>query len=424
MDKKIATCLAILLVSSISTLLFNIQPVKASKPLAPNGVHDMAIYESRIGETGLLFEDDNIQMWVPTRYENHSRVIFDYLVAGYENMSRLFGDNDYPYKFSIEHYPPGSEYAWGGTDARGTLFYSYTNLEDDTPEWNNWGVPHMMGYYEEMTHCFIHIFMGTGFYEALGMMIGGFEVTLRAATNPYVEQFVSNNYQKFATTTSHYLQTNSGPPGVANNIWPTRVLAHVFKTEVIDVYGWGALTNTFNFLKLEGYPLEQYDLEHTWGGFLNYLGYVTNSDFNAIFANYGLPSIQWFEEDGYQNSMVEIGDRQYSFRVKCFDCLGDQPRDVELHVYSPHNSEYDMNFIGGNEETGWTFEANVTLTANYSYAFSANDNVHAIFQAVGPATLMNTEAEIIPEFQSLLILPLFMIVTLLAVVIYRRKHSM
>jgi len=182
MDKKIATCLAILLVSSISTLLFNIQPVKASKPLAPNGVHDMAIYESRIGETGLLFEDDNIQMWVPTRYENHSRVIFDYLVAGYENMSRLFGDNDYPYKFSIEHYPPGSEYAWGGTDARGTLFYSYTNLEDDTPEWNNWGVPHMMGYYEEMTHCFIHIFMGTGFYEALGMMIGGFEVTLRAAT--------------------------------------------------------------------------------------------------------------------------------------------------------------------------------------------------------------------------------------------------
>jgi hypothetical protein len=31
--------------------------------------------------------------------------------------------------------------------------------------------------------------------------------------------------------------------------------------------------------------------------------------------------------------------------------------------------------------------------------------------------------EVIPEFQSLLILPLFMIATLLAVIAYRRKHT-
>jgi hypothetical protein len=160
--KAVSGIMLTLLFIGILASAFSIQQAKASKPLAPNGVHGMATYESRIGESGLLFEDDNIQMWVPKRYENHSRVIFDYLVAGYENMSRLFGDHDYPYKFSIEHYPPGSEYAWGGTDARGTLFYSYTNLEDDTSEWNNWGVPHMMGYYEEMTHCFIHSFMDTG----------------------------------------------------------------------------------------------------------------------------------------------------------------------------------------------------------------------------------------------------------------------
>ena len=388
-----------LLLIGISSLAFNIQLVKASKPHAPNGVDNMATYESRIGEQGFLFEDDNLQMWVPASYENHSAIIFDYLVAGYANLSSIFGDHEYTYKFSVEHYPPGSPYLWGGTDARGTIRYGYSNLEDDTPEWNLYGVPHVIGYYEEMAHCFVYDFgvigdawgggFSVGFYETLGLMTGS-EVTLRAAYNPYIEDSISGYYEVCNETTSYYLQYNTGPPGIGNNIWPTRVLSHIFKTEVIDVYGWNAFANTFNHLKLEGYPLERYDRVHTWGGFLNYLGNQTSSDLNTVFASYGLPNLQWFEGDGYQDGMMWIDDNNYSFRVKCFDREGDQPSDVKLHVYSSTSSVYDMTFIGGNTETGWVFEANVTLIwpVNYTYAFSARDGAHSIFQAVGFPTLM------------------------------------
>jgi hypothetical protein len=180
--------------SILDTEMLTIQGV-SGKPPAPRGVHDMTTYESRIGEQGFLFEDDNVQMWVPAGYENHSRIIFYYLVAGYENLSSIFGDHSYPYKFSVEHYPPGSPYFWGGTDGEGTIRYGYSNLEDDTPEWNIYGVPHMRGYYEEMAHCFIYDFgvigdawgggFSVGFYETLGLMMGS-ETALRAAYNPYI----------------------------------------------------------------------------------------------------------------------------------------------------------------------------------------------------------------------------------------------
>jgi hypothetical protein len=97
------------------------------KPLAPNGVQSLEAYESRIGEPGLLIEDSDLQMWIPESYEEHSQVIFTYLQSGYEVMREVFGGHDMPVKFSIEHYPPGSPYLWGGTDARGTIRYGYAS---------------------------------------------------------------------------------------------------------------------------------------------------------------------------------------------------------------------------------------------------------------------------------------------------------
>ena len=63
------------------------------------------------------------------------------------SLSSIFGGDDMPVKFSIEHYPPGSPSFWGGTNTRGTIRYGYSSLEDNSPEWNLYGVPHMIGYY-------------------------------------------------------------------------------------------------------------------------------------------------------------------------------------------------------------------------------------------------------------------------------------
>jgi hypothetical protein len=207
----------------------------------------------------------------------------------------------------------------------------------------------MRGYYEEMAHCFVCDFgiideISVGFYETLGLMIGN-EVTLQSAFNPYVETTVSYYYQTCKDTVNYYLQYNTGPPGVSENIWPTEVLSHIFKIEVIDVCGWAAFTNTFNYLQTKSYPLRQYVSDHTWGGFLSYLSEQTTSDLNEIFSNYGLPKIQWFEENGYKKGVLQINTDYYSFRVRFFDREGNQPIYVKLHTYSSISKEYQDYFF-------------------------------------------------------------------------------
>lgn len=148
-----------------------------------------------------------------------------------------------------------------------------------------------------------------------------------------------------------------------------------------------AFTNTFNYLSQKGNPLRECYRDHTWGGFLYALGDQTSSDMNTIFANYGLPRLEWFEEGSYQKGMMHIDDNYYSFRVRCFDREGGQPGNLTLHVYySTTRNKYDMNFIGGNGVMGWIFETNVTLAKNYTYAFSGRDSRHSIWQAVGLPT--------------------------------------
>jgi len=362
---------------------------RSAKPAAPRGVGSLETYEERIGEPGLLIEDADIQMWVPERYEEHSRLIFEYLQAGYRALREIFGGHDLSVKFSVEHYPDDSPYSWGGTDAEGTIRYGYGNLEDDTTEWNVYGVPHVSGYYEEMAHCFIHDLGVGGFYEALGMMIGG-EVAMRVAWNPYVEECREEGLRVFAETTAYYLEHNSGPPGVAENIWPTRVLAYIFQVEIVDVYGWEALSEAFRLVR-QGYPMRSYSEEHSWGGFLEYLSMVVGVDVHEIFGRYGLPLLKWAGEPGYEEDGVEhVGGNQYVFRVKCFDREGTQPVDVKLHLYRNGVlvSTVSMTLVGGDSENGWVYEASVEISKpqEYSYAFSANDGVHEVFQAVGRPT--------------------------------------
>jgi hypothetical protein len=378
------------------------------KPPAPNGVQSLTIYESRIGEPGLLIENSNIQMWVPSRYEEHSQIIFTYLQSGYDVLSAIFGGHDMPVKFSIEHYPPGSPYFWGGTDARGTIRYGFSNLEDDYPEWNLYGVPHVSGYYEEMAHCFAYDLgiigeTSVGLYETLGMMIGG-ETALRAAWNPYTQTQSDQGYECFAASTAYYLDHDTCEPGVTENICLTRILAHIFKTNVVNTYGWEALTNTFSDIQ-NNYPLRAYSRDHTWGAFLEYLNNHVGLDLHPLFGSYGLPILQWTGESGYRTDGVEPSGEanRYRFRVKIIDREGNLPTDAKLHLYGMSgdssgnagqlagcvNTQVPMLLVGGNASNGWIYQAEMEIIDPEMcyYAFSANDGVHPVFQAVGKPTV-------------------------------------
>lgn len=375
----------------------------ADKPPAPNGVQSLAVYESRIGEPGLLIEAANLQMWVPQSYEEHSQIIFNYLESGYEVLRELYGDHDMPVKFSIKHYPEGSPYFWGGTDGQGTIRYGYSVLVDDTPEWNQYGVPHVIGYYEEMAHCFVRDLgirgeVSVGYYETLGLMIGQ-ETTLRAAWNPYIQQQVDDGYQAFATSASYYLEHDTCEPHIPENICLTRVLAHAFKTQVVDVHGWEGLADGFAAIQGD-YPLRAYARDHTWGGFLGYLGRAIDVDLHAVFGGYGLPVAQWTGEPGYETDGVEHTgtEGQYRFRVRIVDREGNQPTDVQLHLYEDGKTSgmsVAMSSVGGNAQEGWLYEAEVDilLLGRYTYAFSGNDGVHSVFQAIGEPTMKQAVLE-------------------------------
>lgn len=327
---------------------------KAKKPPAPGAVESLAAYESRIKEPGLLIEDSNLQMWVPKRYEEHSRIIFPYLQGGYKTMSGIFGGEDMPVKFSIEHYPPGSSFVWGGTDAKGTIRYDYHNLEDDSPEWNLHGVPHMIGWYEEMAHCFVwDLGIKDTFYETLGHMTG-LETGLRAAWNPYLRSFVGQAYEAYAASAAYFLGHDRCEPGIAENICLTRVLAHVFKTKVIDKHGWKSWTQAFSAIR-KNYPLRTYSCEHAWGGFLKYLGVVIGQDLQSIFGSYGLPVARWTGEPGYEKDGAErLGKgTRYRFRVKITDREGRKPTHVALHLYG-----ISLWHIGEFDDSGSEFDTN------------------------------------------------------------------
>lgn len=375
--------------------------------LAPSGVGSMNVYEERIGESGLLLEGPNLQMWVPQRYSEHGQVVFEYLQKGYPIISELLGGYKLPYKLSVEHYPRESEYWSGGTRGIGTIEYDYTNLEGNSPEWTKYEVPHVVGYYEEMAHNFIWQIGAPGFYETLGMMTG-VETALRAAWNPHVQAHADWVYQVCADTHSYYREHNVGQPDLTPNIWLTRVLVHIFKSEVVDTYGWQALSQAFADMQREGLPLQKYNSDHKNGAFLNILSHVTATDMHNVFHANGMPLLTWTGENGYEKDGVErTTDNLYSFRVRIFDREGTQPANVRLFLYengSTRSGQYPMSLVEGNAEAGWIYEKRVDIARpeSHQYAFGAEDGLYfllpqewrqeheaysAVFQAVGKPTV-------------------------------------
>jgi hypothetical protein len=363
----------------------------------------MAVYTNRIGEGGVLIDRGSIQLWAPSTYQAHAEVIHSYLTNGYDTLSQLFGAHLTPYRFSIEHYPAGNPYVLGGTDSQGTVRYDYTNLEDDTPEWNLYGVPHMSGYYEEMAHCFVHDFSDAGFYETLGLMMGG-EATLRSAWTPLTQAQIAGGYVTYSNTAAYYLAHNEGPPGVAANIWPTRVLAHVFKSQVVDPFGWAAFSRAFAALREQGYPLRGYAAPHSWGAFLDHLSGTLTNDFHAVFAAYGLPQFSWAGDGGFESDAVEAtpDGAVHRFRIRARDVNGDVPTQVRLFLYDGFGqtlqSPYALTNAGGSAAQGWTFQTEIPLThpEQVWYAFAAVDGRHSVFQAVGTPTKRHAVSPVPP----------------------------
>jgi parallel beta-helix repeat protein len=105
-----------------------------------------------------------------------------------------------------------------------------------------------------------------------------------------------------------------------------------------------------------------------------------------------------------------ISDFQYNGTAICFNVTGETDTTGFCRICVPRalmNETYQV-FVNGTE-----VPCNLLPCSNSTHSYLYFTYNHSTQEVI-----------IIPEFPSFLILPLFMIATLLAVIIYRRKHSM
>lgn len=115
--------------------------------------------------------------------------------------------------------------------------------------------------------------------------------------------------------------------------------------------------------------------------------------------------------------------------------VGILPRYDDTYLNRSTITKYDVNYTEGLYDKQWKEAIRLAEEGKVNYVTIYSWNEYHERSQIEPHT--NTDGkyilslfcqtkyyvQIIPEFPSFLILPLFMIVTLLAVIVYRRKHS-
>ena len=96
-------------------------------------------------------------------------------------------------------------------------------------------------------------------------------------------------------------------------------------------------------------------------------------------------------------------------------------KQVTLNYTTNNGTWFSVNATNLSENVWNTTIPAFLYCTDITYVIKAEDNAYNIITTEGME--YDTQYHVIPEFPSFLILPLFMIATLLAVIVYRRKHS-
>ena len=105
-----------------------------------------------------------------------------YLVQAYDELHRIVGVHTKE-KIVIYALPDHSPHRVGRT-SRCKIWYTYKNLIfESQPEWQQYRVPHVSGYIEEIAHNFVGASLSTFGNEAVGWSISKI-VSERVAGNP------------------------------------------------------------------------------------------------------------------------------------------------------------------------------------------------------------------------------------------------
>lgn len=142
----------------------------------------LAEYETECKEPGVILDSDFVMMFAPKAKAKEAKIIFKYLVKAYDELYRIVGMHT-EYKIAVFHFPENNEHGWGGT-GNCEIEYSDKNLDlSSQKEWQQYKVPHVSGYIEEMAHSFVHATKIQFGWEMVGWSIG-IQATKKVAKNP------------------------------------------------------------------------------------------------------------------------------------------------------------------------------------------------------------------------------------------------
>ena len=159
-------------------------------------------YEAEIKEAGFLLKSDYVYLFAPKRKSKEAKTIFYYLTKAYDELYKIVGMHT-EYIVAVYHFPENNKHGWGGT-GNCEIEYSYKNLDlASQKEWQQYKIPHVSGYIEEMAHSFVHAAKIQFGWEMVGWSVG-IQATKKVAKNPIFLRNLKNTRKTQKVTFDRY----------------------------------------------------------------------------------------------------------------------------------------------------------------------------------------------------------------------------
>ncbi len=188
-------------------------------------------YQAECKEPSIVLDSDFVIMFAPKKKAKEAKIIFGYLVKAYDELYRIVGRHT-EYKIAVFHFPENNEHGWGGT-CNCEIEYSYKSLDlNSQKEWQQYKIPHVSGYIEEMAHSFVHASKIQFGWEMVGWSIG-IQATRKVASNLIFLKSIKNTRNIQRKTFYRYKKDGYVfPKDIPSNVCD-RIYAYIlFKNEM------------------------------------------------------------------------------------------------------------------------------------------------------------------------------------------------
>ena len=257
------------------------------QPLCYESAGSLERYEKLLGEKGTVIQQSHVWVFAPQKNAVEAKTLAALLEKAYAAMKAEY-DADLMFKFSVEHYPPGTERGWGGISGAGTIGYTTESLER-FKQLGTTDVRGFAGYVEEMCHAFASQNGCAGTYEALGVAVSE-EVGRKLVTPAVADAFWLPEHRKWNETQQAYLAAGRKNPDTnkyPNRVLYTRILNALF-LKLHNEYGARMWLDFFAELRRQDYPLHRAKDTERMKAYVDIFSALFKRDMRKEFTDFGI----------------------------------------------------------------------------------------------------------------------------------------